>query len=254
MFLHVSVILFTRRDSRSTPRGGGWGVWLGGLKAHTQGESPSPHPGGCVSQHVLRQTLPPADGFCYGQYASYWNAFLFYKRLCTRLKFRDMTQVVFNGATNLPLIVVWSYWGKLLFPFPFSLSRLTCFHWIDVVASCTKLHIAFSKSHASDLDTKQKVRCISQYEVSTVHLGPIYFITVRKHPPRQTPPGQLGRHPAEQTPAVRHHPLQRHAPGQTPLPGRQLLQRMVRILLECILVFMQALAKILSNNSPDLPL
>ena len=101
---------------------------------------------------------------------------LFYKRLCTPHKFRKTARVVFNGATNLPLIVVWSYWGKLLFPFPFSLSRLTCFHWIDVVASCTKLHIAFSKSHASDLDTKQKERCISPYEVSTVHLGPVSFI------------------------------------------------------------------------------
>ena len=31
-------------------------------------------PGGGV-QHALRQT-PPADGYCCGQYASYWNAFL----------------------------------------------------------------------------------------------------------------------------------------------------------------------------------
>ena len=45
--------------------GSGWG----GLQAHTQG---------CVSQHALRQTPPPpADGYCCGRYASYWNAFLF---------------------------------------------------------------------------------------------------------------------------------------------------------------------------------
>ena len=31
-----------------------------------------------VSQHALRQTLPPSDSYCCGQYASYWNAFLFY--------------------------------------------------------------------------------------------------------------------------------------------------------------------------------
>ena len=41
------------------------GSGLGGLQAHTQG----------VSQHALRQTTP-ADGYCCGWYASYWNAFL----------------------------------------------------------------------------------------------------------------------------------------------------------------------------------
>ena len=46
---------------------------------HPRG-SPGPHPWG-VSQHALRQT-PPADGFCCGQYASYWNAFLFYVCKC----------------------------------------------------------------------------------------------------------------------------------------------------------------------------
>ena len=57
------------------------------------GRSPGPHPGGRlrglagvglqahnpggVSQHALRQTTPPpADGYCCGRYASYWNAFL----------------------------------------------------------------------------------------------------------------------------------------------------------------------------------
>ena len=64
-----------------------WGVSRpkpgGGLQAHTQGVSrptprgsPGPHLGVCVSQHALKQT-PPMDGYCHGQYASYWNAFLF---------------------------------------------------------------------------------------------------------------------------------------------------------------------------------
>ena len=46
--------------------------------------------------------------------------------------------------------------------------------------------------------------------------------------PRQTP---LGRHPAGQTPPQ----------ADTPPPSRQLLQRTVRILLECILVFVRPL-------------
>ena len=36
--------------------------------------------GGCVSQHALGETpprqTPPADGYCSGRYASYWNTFL----------------------------------------------------------------------------------------------------------------------------------------------------------------------------------
>ena len=107
MFLHLSV-------SHSVHRGGGIPACLAGLQAHTQGGvegsgrggvlqahtqggswgvwpgvwspgphlgvgSPGPHRGGvCVSQHALRQTpLPLAGGYCYEQYASYWNAFLF---------------------------------------------------------------------------------------------------------------------------------------------------------------------------------
>ena len=109
MFLHVSVILYTggcvvsqhalhvvfqhtlqqvsRRDFgipaclagfKAHTQGGSWGVWLAG--------SPGPHPvvsrptpRGGVSQHALRQT--PSDGYCHGQYASYWNAFLWLKIL-----------------------------------------------------------------------------------------------------------------------------------------------------------------------------
>ena len=58
------------------PKGGGWEVLLGGgLQSHTWG-GPGPDPGG-VSQHALRQTPSAADCYCCGQYASYWNAFLF---------------------------------------------------------------------------------------------------------------------------------------------------------------------------------
>ena len=62
--------------SRPRPRGcpgqdpGGAGPGLG------QG-GPGPGPRGCVSQHALWQTPPPADDYCCGWYASYWNAFLF---------------------------------------------------------------------------------------------------------------------------------------------------------------------------------
>ena len=52
----------------------------GGLKAHTRGVVSRPTPGGCVFQHALRQTPPPADSYCCGQYASYWNAFLCKKK------------------------------------------------------------------------------------------------------------------------------------------------------------------------------
>ena len=60
------------------------GSGRGGLQAHTQGEAEGsdwgagvsrPTRGGGVSQHALRQT-PLADGYCCGQSASYWNAFL----------------------------------------------------------------------------------------------------------------------------------------------------------------------------------
>ena len=91
MFLHVSVC----------PRGGGIPACLasfqahtqgeveegsgqGGLQAHTQGEvegdlargvsSPTPR-GVYPSMHWGRP--PPPNGYCCGQYTSYWNAFLF---------------------------------------------------------------------------------------------------------------------------------------------------------------------------------
>ena len=51
-------------------------TWGGGFQAHTQGVQAQVQGG--LSQHALRQNPPPpsADGYCCGQYASYWNAFL----------------------------------------------------------------------------------------------------------------------------------------------------------------------------------
>ena len=67
--------------------GGGWGSsWGGpqahtrkGLQAHTQGGLQAQARGVCVypSMHWGRHPPPPADGYCCGRYASYWNAFLF---------------------------------------------------------------------------------------------------------------------------------------------------------------------------------
>ena len=53
----------------------------GGVQAQARGRCVQAHaqggPGlGDVSQHALRHIPPPADSYCYGQYASYWNAFL----------------------------------------------------------------------------------------------------------------------------------------------------------------------------------
>ena len=79
-----------RGVSRPTPGGdvggSGWGCVCPGLnpgegvQAHTcrGGGLSRPRPGVAVSQYALRQTPPtPADGYCCGRYASYWNAFLF---------------------------------------------------------------------------------------------------------------------------------------------------------------------------------
>ena len=99
-------------------------------------------------------------------------------------------------------------------------------------------------------------------------------LSLGRHPPGQTPPGRhphppgqtlLGRQPPIQTPPAdtprqtslanppgqtphdRHpRPLGRH-PGQTPL-GRRLPLCMVRILLECILIFRSNILKPLDVN------
>ena len=80
MFLHVSVILFTGGSPAPHPGGR--------LRCLARGGSPgSPHPGGgSPGPHLAwgvypsmhwGKPLPPADGYCCGRYASYWNAFLF---------------------------------------------------------------------------------------------------------------------------------------------------------------------------------
>ena len=101
MFLHLSVILFTwgGLPGEGCPGPGLEGVCPGVVEAQAWGVSrprprgcpgpglghPGPVPGGgqaqrdvCVSQHALRQKLPPppADDYCCGRYASYWNACL----------------------------------------------------------------------------------------------------------------------------------------------------------------------------------
>ena len=71
-------------------QGGSWEVWLGGSRPRPRGRLGSgwggPGPGGggpgpglwgSVSQHALRQA-PPADSYCCGRYAFYWNAFLYF--------------------------------------------------------------------------------------------------------------------------------------------------------------------------------
>ena len=119
-FLHVSVCPWggvsqhALQVSRPTPRGEversglgvsrstlGWGglqahqahTLEGGLQAHTQG----------VSQHALRQTPPsPTDSYCRGQYASYWNAFLFVTDFAENLDSIDQ-----NRSTTLPCWTVY---------------------------------------------------------------------------------------------------------------------------------------------------
>ena len=59
--------------SRPTPRGSP-GPHLGGSEGPHPGGSPCPHPGGYPSMHWGRHPL--TDSYCCGQYASYWNAFL----------------------------------------------------------------------------------------------------------------------------------------------------------------------------------
>ena len=66
------------------PGGGGElrGVAWGGLQVHTW-----------VSQHALRQTPPPPDGHCSGQYASYWNVLLL--KVVSQVYVRATTGCVF---------------------------------------------------------------------------------------------------------------------------------------------------------------
>ena len=101
MLLHVLVILSTGEGlsqhalqvSRSTPRGGSWGVWPGGSPGPNWGGVSRPTPGdlqthtqGVINTHTRRGVYPgmhwgkaphPPYGYYCGNYASYWNAFLF---------------------------------------------------------------------------------------------------------------------------------------------------------------------------------
>ena len=73
------------------------GPGLGGARG-VSGPGGVPGPGGVVSQHALTQTPPPADGYCCGRYASYWNAFLLlFKLFNTPFSGRSRS---FIGANN----------------------------------------------------------------------------------------------------------------------------------------------------------
>ena len=95
MFLQMSVC--PRRGGVQAQAQGG--VYPGGCPGPGMGGGvgwgcPGPGPGG-VSQHALRQTPPSADGYCCGQYTSYWNAFLF---LCKMGWGRSRNQVPSKSA------------------------------------------------------------------------------------------------------------------------------------------------------------
>ena len=129
MFLHVSMILFPEgvvsqhalQVSRPTPRGKLRGLVRGVSRPTSKGElegsglggSPDPHPGGSpgphhgglqahtqggVSQHALRQT---PNGYCCGQYASYWNAFLFLLFWRRQMLTSQMGIVAKNGGVDV---------------------------------------------------------------------------------------------------------------------------------------------------------
>ena len=90
VFLQVSVILFTGGGvgipaCLAGPQGVGIPACLAGNQAHTQGGAwevwrggvSRPTPRGCIPACTEADPPPPADGYCCGRYASYWNAFLF---------------------------------------------------------------------------------------------------------------------------------------------------------------------------------
>ena len=58
--------------SRPTPRGELEGSGQGGLQVHTQG--------GILACTEADPSPPTADSYCCGQYATYWNAFLFVEK------------------------------------------------------------------------------------------------------------------------------------------------------------------------------
>ena len=80
---------------------GGIPACLAGFQAHTKGGklrglargspgphlggSPGPHPGRCIP--ACTEADPP-NGYCCGQYASYWNAFLYRVKLMAFISFK----------------------------------------------------------------------------------------------------------------------------------------------------------------------
>ena len=89
MFLQVSLILFTGgvwsrggACSGGVPAPGGvwsWGVPApGGVWSRGVPALGGLLPGGACSRGGLVETPLPPDSYCCGQYASYWNAFLFW--------------------------------------------------------------------------------------------------------------------------------------------------------------------------------
>ena len=92
MYLHVSVILFMGgwypsmpcRFPGPHPGGSLRGLARGGFLDHTKGEVDGSGLGG-LQAHTWRgipacteANTPPADSYCCRQYASYWNAFLYF--------------------------------------------------------------------------------------------------------------------------------------------------------------------------------
>ena len=92
--------------SRPTPRGKAEGSGLGGLQAHTQGVSRStPRRGVYPNMHWGR---PPPNGYCCGQYASYWNAFLFHEIR------QIISWVIMSITLRWQLMRTRSSWGKAM--------------------------------------------------------------------------------------------------------------------------------------------
>ena len=78
MFLHLTVILYTRRGRYDTPL-------RGQPPTHTPGHPPWTHISWTHDPRDIHHPLDthPQIRLTGGRYASYWNAFLFYCRVCT---------------------------------------------------------------------------------------------------------------------------------------------------------------------------
>ena len=186
---------------------------LGGLQAHTwgasrhtPGRSPDTHPRG--SQHALRQTPPPADGYCCRWYASYWNAFL------------------------LPAAM--KLWPRLCF--------YRCL-WFCQQGGSASVHAGMPHPQPPPPPPQEQRPTPPQTRQTPRPGRPTHPPGPETHPQtRQNPPGPETR-PLDQA----DPPDQADSP---PGSRRQhtVNERPVRILLECILVFMLFLVKIWPNN------